>query len=291
MGIGTAGFGGTGEHPEVGPAVEVVREALPRGLPYFDTAPVYSNGRAETTLGFALRELGHPDVIVSTKVGRLLDDSAQGWRFDYSRDGVLASVDASLERLGVDHVDMLLVHDPDGHEREALDTAFPTLIELRDAGVVRAVGVGMNQASMPARFAREVDLDLVLVAGRFNLLDATARRELLPLCSQRGIAVVVGGVFKSGLLAAPDDPAVTFDYVAPPPEVRERARAIRTVAQRHGVTLAQLAVAFVRREQAVTSVLLGIRTTSELAENVIAMQREIPLALWAELETADLLPR
>lgn len=261
-----------------------MQAALARGLHYFDTAPVYSNGRSENTLGAVLRELGHPRVTLSTKVGRLLDDTAQGWHYDYSRDGVLASLDASLQRLGVDQVDLLLVHDPDHHEREALDTAFPALVELRDAGVVKAIGVGMNQARMPARFVREVDLDLVLVAGRFSLLDSSAADELLPLCAERGVAVSVGGVFNSGLLAAPDDPAATYDYAQPPPHLRARALAIRDLARSYGLTLAQLAVAFVRKEPAVTSVLLGIRTPHELEENVQAMEVEVPPELWDELQ-------
>jgi len=209
--------------------------------------------------------------------------------FDYSRDGVLRSVDASLTRLGLDRVGVLLIHDPDDHWDQAAGEAYPTLHDLRDQGVTAAIGAGMNQSGMLARFVRETDLDCVLLAGRYTLLDQSGLTDLLPLCEQRGVAVIAGGVFNSGILANPDQGA-TFDYAPAPPEMLERARRLAAVCARHEVPLRAAALRFPLAHPAVATVLTGARTADELRENAALLDVPIPPALWEELRTAGLLP-
>lgn len=202
---------------------------------------------------------------------------------------MLRSLDASLGRLGVAAVDTVYVHDPDNHEREALDGALPALLELRDEGVIGAVGAGMNQWQMPLRFIRELDLDVLLIAGRYSLLDAGAAGELLPECRDRGVAVVLGGVYNSGVLANPRDGA-SFDYRPASEQHLARARAIQEVARRHGVELRDAALAFSRAHPAVTSVLLGASSAQQVRANVAAWSADVPAALWPELAGLGLLP-
>ena len=204
-----------------------------RGVSYFDTAPYYGIGQAELALGAALQELGDAAVTISTKVGRIIDPATGAWHYDYSRDGVLRSLESSLGRLQRDHVDIVYVHDPDDYAAEASATAIPTLLKLRDEGVIGAVGVGMNQWQLPLEFVRNFDLDVILIAGRYSLLDASAAEELFPACLERGVGVVVGGVFNSGILADPSDQA-TFAYRPAAAELLEKARSMQAVAARHG---------------------------------------------------------
>jgi D-threo-aldose 1-dehydrogenase len=251
-----------------------------------------------------LAGLPRESFVLSTKVGRLarpLDpgesadphgfvDAPDGKRvWDFSRDGVRRSLEESLARLDLDRVDAVYLHDPDDHEREACEWAFPALAELRDAGVVRAIGAGMNQAEMLTRFVRRFDLDVVLVAGRYSLLDQRALAELLPACAERGVAVVVGGVFNSGLLADPR-PGAPFDYAPAPPELVDRALRLQQVCARHGAPLRAAALAFPFGHPAVTSVLVGVRSVAELEEDVALYARGVPGELWAELLATGLLP-
>ncbi len=184
--------------------------------------------------------------------------------WDFSRDGVRRSLEESLERLGLDSIDVALIHDPDTHWAQAVGEAFPALAELRDQGVVKAVGVGMNQWPMLADFVRETDVDTILLAGRYTLLDQSAEAELLPLCQRRGVSVVAGGVFNSGLLARHDVTGGTFNYAPAPDDVIARAREIAAVCERHGVTLPQAAMAFPLRHPAVTTVLVGMKSVQEV---------------------------
>jgi D-threo-aldose 1-dehydrogenase len=281
-----------------------VRSALEAGLIYVDTAPHYGLGLAERRLGRVLAGLPRDRFVVSTKVGRLVRPLAPGETadpegfadtppakrvWDFSGDGVRRSLEESLERLGLDRVDIVLVHDPDDHEREAYGQAFPALIELRNQGVVTAIGAGMNQAEMLTRFVRDLDLDVVLVAGRYSLLDQRALAELLPTCAARGTAVVVGGVFNSGLLADPR-PGATFDYAPAPPELVERAARLAEVCARHATPLRAAALAFPFGHPAVTSVLVGARSAAEVSDAVACFERPVPDELWAELVATGLLP-
>jgi D-threo-aldose 1-dehydrogenase len=242
--------------------------------------------------------------VLSTKVGRLLRplgpgeavdpqgfaDLPPGKRvWDLSRDGVRRSLEESLERLGLERVDVLYLHDPDEHEREAYEHALPALAELRAQGLVRAIGAGMNQAEMLTRFVRDLDLDVVLVAGRYSLLDQRAAAELLPACAERGVAVVVGGAFNSGLLADPR-PGAAFDYAPAPPELLARARRLAELCARHGVPLRAAALAFPFGHPAVTCVLVGARSADEVRDALAMHATRVPGALWAELVAEGLLP-
>lgn len=252
------------------------------GVRMFDTAPFYGSGLAERRLGAFLAGKPRDAFTVSTKVGRLLTPDAHDWEgayFDFSHDAVLRSLDESLERLGLDRVDVALVHDPDDHYDDALRGAFPTLRRLRDEGVVGAIGAGMNQTAMLARFAREADPDCFLVAGRWTVLDRSAGDELLPLCVERGIGVIAGGVFNSGVLAGGD----TFNYATAPPDVVARVASLDAVCVRHGVPLAAAAVQFPSRHPAVERVLVGCRSPEEIEEDVRLSELETPAALWEEL--------
>ena len=211
--------------------------------------------------------------------------------FDFSYDGVLRSVEESLARMGVDRVDILYVHDPDAHYEQALGGAFKALDRLRREGSVQAIGVGMNQSAMLARFAEEADFDCFLLAGRYTLLDQSGLRDLLPIAAQRGMTVNVGGVFNSGILADPQ-PGASYNYraVGEDSEPLRRALLIREVCARHGVPIAAAALQFPLGHPAVGSVLAGIRSSAELEENVAHFTRDIPVDLWRELRAEGLVP-
>ena len=209
--------------------------------------------------------------------------------FDYSHDGVLRSVDESLERLGVDRIDILYIHDPDTHWEQAIGEAYPALERLRAEGVVRAIGVGMNQVGMLERFAREGDFDVLLVANRYTLLDQEASTGLFPLCQSRGIAVVLGGVFNSGILADPR-PGSRFGYLPADDAVVESVHRLRDVCERHGVPLRAAAIQFALAHPAATSLLAGVRTVAQLDDYPMLMRHSIPAQLWDELKAEGLLP-
>jgi D-threo-aldose 1-dehydrogenase len=208
--------------------------------------------------------------------------------YDFSYDGVMRSVEESLERLGVERVDVLHVHDPDDHLEEALAGAYPALDRLRAEGAIGAVGAGMTQTPALVRLAQAADFDCFLLAGRYTLLDHGGLTELLPLCEQRGISLIVGGVYNSGILADPA-PGATFDYAQAPPALLERARRLHEVCARHGVPLKAAAIQFPLGHPAVASVLTGCRSAAELEENVRMFETPIPADLWAELRAEDLL--
>ncbi|AXB47576.1 aldo/keto reductase [Amycolatopsis albispora] len=285
-------------------AAATVDRAWAEGVRYFDTAPHYGLGLSERRLGAALAGRPRHEFVVSTKVGRLLepDPAGAGRRddqgfdvpaayrrvWDFSRDGVRRSLEASLSRLGLDRVDVVYVHDPDAHFTAALDEALPALCELRDQGVIGAVGVGMNQAAMPAEFVRRADLDVVLVAGRYTLLDQRALDELLPLCLDRGVPVVAAGVFNGGILATPA-PGTMYDYAEAPPGLVATAERVAEVCARHGVELPQAAVALPATHPAVATVLLGAQSSAQVSANLARARRPVPPGLWVELIEAGLL--
>ncbi|MFG1827972.1 aldo/keto reductase [Microbispora bryophytorum] len=295
-GLGTAPLGGLFAPVSEDEAEQVLAAAWQAGIRYFDTAPHYGSGLAEERLGRFLRALPRDaaaEAVVSTKVGRLLvpgQGEEEGFPGrtgfvrvrDYSREGVLRSLDDSLTRTGLDHFDLVFIHDPDDHWEQAAGQAFPALAELRDQGVIGAVGAGMNQAEMLTRFVRETDLDAVLVAGRYTLLDRSAAEQLLPECERRGVAVVAGGVFNSGILAG----GVTYDYDAAPPEVLERVRELGRACAAHGVPLPAAALRFPHRHPAVANVLIGARSAEEIREDLALAAADIPDALWKDLDHA-----
>jgi D-threo-aldose 1-dehydrogenase len=278
-----------------------VDAAWEHGIRSFDTAPLYGHGLSERRLGRILRERPRAEYALSTKVGRLLAPgrgSTDGFaipathhvEWDFSADGVRRSLEESLERLGLDRVDTVLIHDPDRHYREALEQAYPALHELRAQGVVQAIGAGMNQAAMLTRFARDTDMDVVLLAGRYTLLEQDALDDLLPACAERGVQVIAAGVFNSGLLAR-DRPAAdaTYDYGPAPRGLVARAHRLADVCERHGVSLPAAALALPGRHPAVATVLVGARDPAEVARNAELFARGVPEALWEELRAEGLL--
>ncbi|WP_449065340.1 aldo/keto reductase [Planomonospora algeriensis] len=304
-GFGAAPIGNLFDAVDDETARAAVDAAYEAGIRLFDTAPHYGLGLSERRLGAALASRPRDSYTLSTKVGRLLvpaEDGGGGLRDgegfdvpadlrrvrDYSRDGVRRSLEESLERLGLDRVDVALIHDPDDHWEQAVSEAYPALAELRDQGVVRAVGAGMNQWEMLARFVRETDMDVVMLAGRHTLLDQSGARELLPLCQERGVSVLAAGVFNSGLLAT-HEASGTYDYAPAPGPLLARARRIAGVCERHGVTLPQAALAFPLRHPAVVSVVAGARSATEVARNAALAAVPVPEALWADLAAEGLI--
>lgn len=301
LGFGAAAIGNLYTPVDEDASIELVRSAYRSGVRLFDTAPLYGYGLSERRLGLGLRGLPRDDIVLCSKVGRLLEPGADGDTlfaemeslhpvFDFSADGVRRSLEASLERLGVDRLDVVHVHDPDEHEEEALSGAFPALLRLRDEGVIGAVGAGMNQTAMLSRFVRRLDIDCVLVAGRYTLLDPSAGEELFPACLDRGVRVVVGGVLNSGVLADPH-PGATFEYAPVGRGLLERAGRIQEECSRWGLSLPEAAVGFTASHPAVSVVLIGMRSQAELDEANRAISLHPDPSLWRTLVDQGLMSR
>jgi D-threo-aldose 1-dehydrogenase len=302
LGLGTAPLGGLYQPVVEKEAEDVVEEALRRGVRYLDTAPLYGHGLSERRAGSILSRWKRDSFVLSTKVGRLLrpapdsardDDLYRGVPpeqpvFDFSYDGAMRSLEESLKRLQLDRIDIVYIHDPDDHFSEALAGAYRALHDLRAQGVIRAVGVGMNQTEMLARFAREGDFDCFLVAGRYTLLDQSAIHELLPLCLEREIGVVIGGVYNSGVLASPE-PDARYNYAPVPPSILQRAQRLQAICNSYRVPLKAAAIQFPLGYPAVASVLTGCRSVDELDENLEMFQVSIPDELWRELRATELI--
>jgi D-threo-aldose 1-dehydrogenase len=284
-------------------ALATVHAALELGCGYLDTAPHYGVGLSEERLGRALAGRDRGSYTLSTKVGRRLRDRAPGEpvqadgfadtpdrvrEWDFTRDGIRASLESSLERLGVGALDIVYLHDPENHIREVYETAFPALAELRDQKLVRAIGFGMNYSDVLARFVADLDVDVVLCAGRWTLLERTAYDDLLPVCERRGTSVVVGGVYNSGLLADPG-PGARYNYEEAPPEIAERARLLAAVCAEFGVPLRAAALRFPFGHPAVASAVVGAAAPSEVRDNAEMFGYDIPDELWHALVRRGLL--
>ncbi|MEU9480276.1 aldo/keto reductase [Streptomyces sp. NPDC048191] len=304
LGFGAATLGNLYTPLDDEQAQDAVRAAWQRGIRYFDTAPHYGLGLSERRLGAALRQYDRAHYAVSTKVGRRLDpaegtgdDLANGFAvpathrrvWDFSADGVRRTLEASLARLGLDRVDVVYLHDPDDHAEQAFREGYPALEKLRAEGVVGAIGAGMNQTAMLTRFVRDTDVDVVLCAGRYTLLDHSAAAELLPAAAERGVSVVLGGVFNSGLLADPR-PESTYNYSRAPHQLLVRALRMKAVAERHGITLRAAALAFAAAHPAVACVLPGPRSAFEVHDCADQFASPVPPGFWQELREAGLLP-
>jgi len=302
FGLGSAPLAGLFEEVDEAKGMGVIERAWDAGVRFFDTAPLYGHGLAELRLGKVLNQKPRNEFTLASKVGRLLRADAppepgQAYRgvpsvnpiFDFSYDGVMRSFAESLERLGLERIDILHIHDPDNHYDSALNGAYRALDRLRADGVIGAVGAGMNQAEMLTRFAREGHFDCFLLAGRYTLLDQVALKELLPECLQRGIAIIAGGVYNSGILADPK-PGAHYNYRTAPAELLERAQRIREVCTRHGVPLKAAAVQFPLGHPAVTCVIVGCRSAAQLDESLQMFEIDIASALWQDLKAERLLP-
>jgi D-threo-aldose 1-dehydrogenase len=307
LGLGAAQFGNLYRETTDEASAAAVDAAWSAGIRYFDTAPHYGIGLSETRLGAALAQYPRDEYVVSTKVGRLLvptpenADQLDGHGFmtpaiyrrewDFSRDGILRSVEGSLERLGLDRLDVVYLHDPDHHWAQASTEGVDTLVELRDQGVVGAIGAGMNQTAMIAEFIRRCDVDVMMLANRFTLLEQTALDDLLPTALERGVGIVAAAIYNSGLLSSARPAAdARYDYEQAPAALLARANAIADVCERHGVTLPDAAVAYPLRHPAVVSVVLGTRTAEQVVSNVSRYATEIPEQLWSDLQAEGLIP-
>jgi len=275
-------------------ATAIIQRSLALGLNYLDTAPMYGIGHSERRYGQALHGRARDSYVLSTKVGRVLHPSVPGstqmtWSFDFSRQGVLKSFAESLERLGVERLDILYMHDPDNHYEQALTQALPVLIELREQGRVKAIGAGMNQWEMELQFAREGHCDCFLLAGRYTLLDQTALPEFLPYCVEQHISVIAGGPYNSGILAVGPRAGATFNYRAASAEMLDKAQRINAVCTRYQVPLKAAALQFILAHPALASVIPGARSVAEVEDNVRMVEWTIPADLWAELKQAGLI--
>ncbi|MFF2426386.1 aldo/keto reductase [Streptomyces mirabilis] len=305
LGFGASVIGNLYRVTPADDATAAVDAAWDAGIRYFDTAPHYGLGLSEQRLGAALRHRPRDEYVISSKVGRLLvpneqphgvdtegfvvrDDLRRQW--DFSRDGVLRSIQDTLERTGLDRLDIVYLHDPDDHWQQAAEEAMPTLAELRDQGVIGAIGAGMNQSAMLARFLRETAADIVMLAGRYTLLDQSALDDVLPAAQEHGKSVVAVGVFNSGLLSR-DRPAegMKYDYQDAPPELVARALAIAEVCATHGTTLPAAAMAFPHTHPSIINVTLGMRTPEQVGRNVELHDQHIPDGLWDDLRAQGLI--
>ena len=293
-------------------AERAVRAAYEAQIRYFDTAPLYGHGLSEHRLGDALRGVARDRFVLSTKVGRLLvparAERVEGGIFegvlpfegalDYSYDGAMRSVEDSLQRLGLNRVDILFIHDVDRRNqgddyprrfREAMDGAYRALERLRSDGAVSAIGAGVNEWEPCRDFARAGDFDCFLLAGRYTLLEQDALESFLPLSAERGISLIIGGPFNSGILATGPVRGAMYDYAPAPPAVLERVRRIEAVCRRHDVTLAAAALRFPLGHPAVVSVIPGGRSADEVKANLALFSQSIPAELWRDLKDEGLL--
>jgi D-threo-aldose 1-dehydrogenase len=315
LGLGCAPLGDLFELLDEDVADATVRAAWESGIRFFDTAPQYGAGLSEHRLGRALRAVPATDVVLSTKVGRVLTASTEtrpagrgpfvgglpfAQTFDYSHDGVLRSLEDSLQRLGRARVDLVAIHDLDvGHHpdpavlaRHLDDLAnggARALAELRAGGAIRAVGAGVNELGMIARLLERVELDFVILAMPYTLLDQEALDEELPLCAERGVGVVVGAVFASGILGSPSGVDTTYGYELPPPEVVDRVGRLRKACARHEVSLGAAALQFPLGHPSVASVIPGAVRPEQVRENVERLATPVPTKLWEELKAEGLL--
>ncbi len=313
LGFGSAPLGDIYEVLDDATAIATVETAAKLGVTLFDTAPFYGQGSAEHRIGIALRRQPPGSFVLSTKVGRLLTPAPQGRikasRFvgglqfnvthDYSYDAAMRSLEDSLQRLGLPNVDVVLIHDADawshGPEdgpkryKQAMGGAYKALEKLRSDGVIKGIGVGLNDPVYMARYLRDGDFDCLLMAGRYSLLEQPALAEVLPLAAKKNVGVMLGGVFNSGILATGAIDGARYNYTPPPPEIITKVRNIERVCAAHGVALATAALHFCLGHPAVSSLVLGAVKPDEVTRNVAAMSATVPPALWRDLKAERLL--
>ena len=294
-------------------AMRSVATAADLGVTLFDVAPLYGRGLAEHKFGTVLKRLPRASFVLSTKVGRWLKPAPGGPRcpsryrgglsfdpvIDYSYDGAMRAFEQSLQRLAVPSIDIALIHDVDvwthgkdaieARFREAMDGAYRALDELRQTKVVKAIGVGVNESAMCVRFADAGDIDAVLLAGRYSLLEQPALADFLPLAEQKEIGVMLGGVFNSGILASGAVVGAKYNYRPAPDDVLDRVKRIERVCASHGVALPVAAMHFALGHPAVASLVIGAVTPAEVTRNVAALTARVPASLWSDLKREDLL--
>jgi D-threo-aldose 1-dehydrogenase len=311
LGVGTAPFGSLAPADTDASVRDAFGALYAAGQRYYDTAPFYGVGLAEHRLGMCMRGIDRRALTVSSKVGRLMrplaDAVAAGAlggtypfevAFDYSYDGALRSLDCTLQRLGTNRIDIALLHDVnrrwqgeliEQRYREAMSGAYRALVELRDAGAIKAIGVGVNDWEILLRFAADGDFDCFMLAGRYTLLDHTALERFMPDCERRGISVLMAAPFNSGILATGATPGATFFYVEAEAAIVQRTRRIEAVCKRHGVDIAAAALQFPLAHPAVASVVTGMRNVTEVAQNLAHVRAAIPAAFWQALKHEGLI--
>jgi D-threo-aldose 1-dehydrogenase len=295
-------------------ALATVEAAYARGVRLFDTAPLYGNGLSEHRFGHVLRRRPQHDFVLCTKVGRYLVPEAPAHIdrglftgglnmrcvVDYSYDGTMRAVDQSFQRLGIERIDVLHIHDVDiwthgdAYEqrfREAMEGAYRALRRLRDEGTVGAIGVGVNETEPLMRFARAGDFDCFMLAGRYTLLEHTALDDLLPLCAEKGIGILIAGPYNSGILASGAVPGAKYNYRDAPPDIMDRVARIEAVCRRHNVPLPAAALQFPLGHPTVAAMVPGAVRPAEVERNIALMAHPIPSDLWAELKQEGLLRR
>jgi D-threo-aldose 1-dehydrogenase len=295
LGLGTAQLGDLYQAVTQDRATAIVDAAWDAGIRYFDTAPHYGLGLAERRLGLALRSRPRAHYVLSSKVGRLLRPGGGGEltrHWDFTESGIRRSVEESLERLGLDRLDVALLHDPQERLVEALRTGLPALVRLREEGVVDAIGVGTGDLAALAAFATRGELDTIMIAGRYTLLEQPALAEVIPAARAAGVSVLNAGVFNSGMLAqerpAPD---ARYEYRAAPGPLLARARRLADLAAGAGTTLPRAALAYAARDPLVASVVVGADSAEQIRANARMAQDPRPLdGLWDELVALGLLP-
>ncbi len=315
MGFGTAPIGNLLRTVSEKDAQDTLSEAWKSGMRYFDTAPLYGAGLSETRLNHFLRGKPRSQYVVSTKVGRLLQISKPSERlgigkffdiptrreiYDYTYDGIMRSLEFSLERLGLDAVEILFVHDidifnhgtaaaRDAHVETLMKSGYGALVKLRDEKVIKAFGGGINEWEVAEILARQGDFDMFLLAGRYTLLEQKALDSFLPLCEERGIGIVLGGPYNSGILAVGAKPNATYNYSKAPRDILERVRRIEAICRRHKVKLPEAALRFPLAHPSVVSVIPGGVTPQQVKLNVKTLAAKIPKALWRDLKAEGLM--
>ena len=311
IGFGSAPLGNRFRTVDEDTCGHLVDDAWDHGVRLFDTAPMYGHGLAENRLGTALRSRPREEYLLATKVGRLLRTSARGnqdsmWTnvppmgivYDYSYTGTMRSIEDSMQRMLTDRIDIAFIHDCDryGHGEnqpavfeEAITGAAHALLELRDEGVIGAVGMGVNEADVCVAAAQRADFDVFLLAGRYTLLEQDPLDELMPLCVDKGISMILGGVFNSGILAAGTTSGAHHNYDAPSEQVLTRVRSIEAICARYDIPIAAVALQFVLAHPAVASALVGASNLTQQADNFRAATINVPDDVWTELQQQNLI--
>ena len=316
LGLGGAPMGGFRATISDAEAVKLTDDGYDAGIRYFDTSPYYGYGRSELRMGAALREKPRDSYVLSTKIGRVMHAMKPGEKppadfrenglpgfapvYDYTYDGVMRSLEHSHMRLGLQKIDIALIHDVDfwttkdravleERFRTVMDSGYRALDDLRRAGIIGAIGVGINEADTSTRFIKAGDFDCMLLAGRYTLLEQGALEEFLPECTKRHVSVILGGPYNSGILTGGVKPGATHDYVAAPAALIEKAQKIEAVCTRHGVPLGAAAMQFPLFHPAFCAVIPGALSTAEVKQNVSHMSVRIPVELWSELKREKLL--
>lgn len=282
FGLGCAHIAKDGE--ESGAAI--VREALAKGVAFFDTAPLYGRGGSERCVGRGLADVPREAFVLSSKVGRLIRDGEAV--FDFSADGIRRSLDESLQRLQLDSIDIALVHDPHQYYQQVLADTVPVLEKWRDEGVVKAIGVGISNNEMLMDFARDVSFDCFLLPSEYTLLRQPGK-DLVNLCAEKGIAIIGAGIYNTGILASDLQPDAKFAYKKAPPEILAKAQRLKEVCQRYDVALSAAAIQFPFAHPAIDTIVVGADQLGQIDANLAALKVDIPAALWSDLQDEGLL--